>query len=209
MKLLNDRKNRIYFFFTLLILSAWVIQLITPAGTQCIVRFGILPQSLQGLPGIFFSPFLHSGYAHLFSNTVPLLLMGASVIYFYSQSSLKTLLIIYILSGSLVWIFGRTQAWHIGASGLVYGLGTFLLVSGIIRRDARSAGLVLLIVFIYGSMVWGLLPYDVNISYESHIAGAVSGLLSAVLFRKLDPPKRYDWEDEKDDGQNGGEESDY
>lgn len=135
--------------------------------------------------------------------------MGAAVIYFYSQSSIRTLLIIYLMSGCLVWIFGRPQAWHIGASGLVYGLGSFLFISGVIRRDARSAGLVLLIVSIYGSMVWGLLPYDLTISYESHISGALSGLLCAVLFRKLDPPKRYDWEDEKDDDQNGGGEADY
>jgi membrane associated rhomboid family serine protease len=99
----------------------------------------------------------------------------------------------------LVWIFAR-DAYHIGASGIIYGLVTFMFFVGVFRKDSKSIGLSLLVTFMYGGLVWGVLPTDPAISYEAHLAGAVVGILAAVVFRKSDPlPEKYEWEFEDDD----------
>ena len=99
------------------------------------------------------------------------------------------------MDGLLVWLFAR-ESYHIGASGLVYGFAAFLFFSGLFRKDKRSIALSLLIVFLYGGMVWGVLPTDPKISFESHLFGALTGIVCAFLFRKNDPPPVYEWEEE-------------
>jgi membrane associated rhomboid family serine protease len=121
------------------------------------------------------------------------------VFYFYSEVAVKVLFWTYLLTGFFVWIAGR-EAWHIGASGLVYGLASFLFFSGIIRRYYRLIALSLLIVFLYGSMVWGMLPdlYK-NVSWESHMLGFISGIILSVWYRNEGPQRPvYDWLDEED-----------
>jgi membrane associated rhomboid family serine protease len=160
--------------------------------------FGIYPLSLKGLPGIFLSPFIHADFNHLFSNTIPLFFLSSCVFYFYSEVALKVFAWTYFLSGSLVWLFGR-EAWHIGASGLVYGLASFLFFSGIIRRHLGLISLSLLIVFLYGSMIWGMVPlFYKNVSWESHMLGVFAGILLSILFRKEGPQKPvYEWMEEE------------
>jgi membrane associated rhomboid family serine protease len=162
---------------------------------------GIYPLELKGLAGIIFSPLIHEDFKHLFNNSVPLFFLGTAIFYFYSEVALKVSIWTYLLTGLLVWFTGR-EAWHIGASGLVYGFASFLFFSGIIRRYFRLTALSLLIVFLYGSMVWGMMPdlYK-NVSWESHMLGFVSGILLAVWFRNEGPQRPvYEWEDE-DEGE--------
>lgn len=161
---------------------------------------GILPQTLRGLPGILFSPFAHADLKHLFNNSLPILILGTGLFYFYGEIALKVFSINWMLTGLFVWLAGR-DAWHIGASGLVYGMASFLFFSGIIRRHFRLMALSLLVVFLYGSMVWGMFPFvPANISWESHMLGAVSGIYLAVRYRHEGPqPPVYEWLDEDED----------
>ena len=175
----------------------WLVKI-----TEVLLEFnlsdmGIYPLTVKGLAGIIFSPFIHSDFNHLFNNSLPLFFLATALFYFYSEVALKVFLWSWLLTGLLVWFAGR-EAWHIGASGLVYGLASFLFFSGIIRRHFRLIALSLLIVFLYGSMVWGIFPgvYK-NVSWESHMLGFFSGLLLALLFRKEGPQQPvYEWLDE-------------
>ena len=169
--------------------------------------FGIYPMEVKGLPGILFSPLIHSDFEHLFNNSLPLLLLGAAVFYFYSEVAVKVTLWTYFLTGALVWFAGR-EAWHIGASGLVYGLASFLFFSGIIRRYFRLTALSLLIVFLYGSMVWGMLPeFYRNVSWESHMLGFISGIALSIWFRNEGPQRPvYVWTEDEDEKGVEGEE---
>jgi membrane associated rhomboid family serine protease len=159
-------------------------------------EYGIMPVSLHGLTGIITAPLIHSSFGHLIANSVPLLILSTGIIYFYRDIAYKVLLLIYLISGFWVWLFAR-HAYHIGASGLVYGFASFLFFSGIIRKDNRMAAISFIVVFLYGSMVWGVFPIIPQISWESHLMGALVGAIIAVYYRKEGPqPVRYEWEDE-------------
>ena len=121
--------------------------------------------------------------------------MGISIFYFYPTSSKKIVLIIYTFTNILVWIFAR-ENYHIGASGIVYGLFSFLFFSGIFRKDKRAITLSLLTIFIYGGLSYGIFPIKQGISWESHLFGFLIGIFVAFFFRKTDLYKKYDWEDE-------------
>jgi membrane associated rhomboid family serine protease len=162
--------------------------------------FGIYPLTLKGLPGIVFSPFIHADFNHLFNNSLPLFFLATALFYFYSEVAVKVFVWTYFLTGLFVWFAGR-DAWHIGASGVVYGLASFLFFSGIIRRHLRLIALSLLIVFLYGSMVWGIFP-DIykNVSWESHMLGFFSGVMLALWYRKEGPQRpEYEWLNEEED----------
>jgi len=177
----------------------WLVKIIEILFEIDLSGFGIYPLTLKGVPGIFFSPFIHADFNHLFSNSLPLFLLGVALFYFYSDVALKVFILTFFLTGILFWVAGR-DAWHIGASGLVYGLASFLFFSGIIRRYFRLIALSLLIVFLYGSMVWGLFPgvYK-NVSWESHMLGFFSGVVLAIWFRKEGPQAPvYKWLDEEE-----------
>jgi len=160
------------------------------------VQFGIYPREVSGLIGIITAPFIHSGFSHLFSNSVPLLVLGTAIFYFYPESSKKSLPMLYIFTNSLVWIFAR-ESFHIGASGIVYGLASYLFFSGIFRKDKRAITLTLLTIFLYGGLVVGLFPVKEGVSWESHLLGFITGFVLSAFDRKKDPYKRYDWEDEE------------
>lgn len=187
----------------ILIFFMWLVKIIEVLFDIDLTRFGIYPLSARGLPGIILSPFIHANFNHLFNNSLPLFFLATALFYFYSEVASKVFIWTYILTGLFVWLAGR-EAWHIGASGLVYGLASFLFFSGIIRRYFRLIALSLLIVFLYGSMVWGISPgiYR-NVSWESHMLGFFSGLLLSVLFRKEGPQQPvYDWMEEEDNDDN-------
>lgn len=176
----------------------WVIYLVTYLFEIYPYKLGILPRNLSGLVGVFTSPLIHGGFSHLISNTAPLIFMGLGIFYSYPKVAYKVFTIIYFGSGILVWFLGR-EVYHIGASGIIYGFVSFLFFSGIFRKDNRSIALALVVIFLYGGLIWGVLPVEKGVSWESHLFGAIVGLISAFIFRKVDPPKRYDWEDEKSD----------
>jgi membrane associated rhomboid family serine protease len=177
----------------------WVVHLLSLLFNEDLSKLGLLPRNLVGLLGIFTSPLIHADFSHLISNTIPLIILGWIIFSFYPKVSYILFLFIYFVTGLLVWIFAR-QVFHIGASGVVYGFVSFLFFSGIFRRDNKSISLALVITFLYGGLVWGMIPGWKGISWESHLFGAITGLVAAYLFRKIDPPsKKYDWEDEPDD----------
>lgn len=182
----------------LFIFLLWLVKIIELLFELDLTHLGIYPYTLKGLPGIILSPFIHSDFEHLFNNSLSLLMLSVALFYFYSEVAVRVFAWTYLLTGILVWAGGR-DAWHIGASGLVYGLASFLFFSGIIRRYFRLIALSLLIVFLYGEMVWGLFPgiYK-NISWESHMLGFISGILLAVVYRKEGPQQPvHEWMDEE------------
>jgi len=162
-----------------------------------LVRFGLRPGSIPGLVGIVTAPLLHANFQHILSNTFPLFLSLTATLYLYPRVSVRVIPLIWFGSGALAWFIGRPTI-HIGASGMIYGLLAFVFVSGIIRRDMRSVSVSLLVGFLYGSMVWGVLPIRPHMSWEMHLSGAVLGVLLAFVFRKWDrtPLVRYAWEDD-------------
>lgn len=157
-------------------------------------NFGIYPLRLIGLRGIVFSPFIHSGIEHLYHNSIPLFVLTAALFYFYRSIAWRVLFFGILFSGFLTWIIGR-PSYHIGASGLIYVLVSFLFFKGIIAKHYRLIALSLLIVFLYGSMVWYVLPIKQGMSWEGHLSGMLVGILFAFLFKKDVPkPKKYSWE---------------
>jgi membrane associated rhomboid family serine protease len=186
----------------LFVIIMWLVKITEALLDIDLTRFGIFPLTAVGLKGVIFSPFIHGDFGHLFNNTLPLFFLGTALFYFYSEVALKVFFWTYILTGLLVWVAGR-EAWHIGASGLIYGLASFLFFSGILRRHFRLIALSLLIVFLYGSMVWGIFPgiYK-NVSWESHMLGFFSGVLLSLWYRN-DGPQRpvYVWMNEEEDAQ--------
>jgi membrane associated rhomboid family serine protease len=178
----------------------WLVKIIEVLFEMDFSGFGIYPLTAGGLPGILFSPFIHADFKHLFNNSLPLFFLSTVLFYFYSEVAVKVFIWTFLLTGLLVWIAGR-EAWHIGASGLVYGLASFLFFSGIIRRYFRLIALSLLIVFLYGSMVWGIFPgvYK-NVSWESHMLGFFSGIILAVIYRNEGPQQPVTvWMDEEEE----------
>ena len=187
----------------------WLVKITEVLFEFNLSGLGIYPLTAKGLEGILFSPFIHGDFNHLFNNSLPLFFLATALFYFYSEVAVKVFVWTYFLTGMFVWLAGR-EAWHIGASGLVYGLASFLFFSGILRKHFRLIALSLLIVFLYGSMVWGIFP-DIykNVSWESHMLGFFSGVMLALWYRKegLQMPE-YQWmkEDEEEDTEQGVDE---
>lgn len=195
--------NKVKFRISLIISFAfigilWAVKLFEIFTMKDLSFLGVYPMKAKGLIGILTAPLIHADLTHLMSNSVTLIVVMIFLFYAYINSSVRVFMIIYFLPNVFVWFLGR-PAYHIGASGIIYGLLAFLFFVGIVRRDPRSIGLSLLITFMYGGLVWGILPYDPAISFEAHISGAAVGILCAVLFRNSDPkPPKYDWEEEED-----------
>jgi len=175
----------------------WTIFIVDAAFGLRLGRFGLRPGSFSGLIGIFTAPVLHGSVQHLLSNTLPLLVSLTATLYLYPSSSVRVVPLVWLGSGVIAWFIGRPSL-HVGASGLIYGLLAFVFVSGLLRRDMRSVSVSLLVGFLYGSLIWGVLPIRPHMSWEMHLAGAVMGCLLAVLYRKRDriPLVRYDWEED-------------
>src|SRR6266478_5494680 len=177
----------------------WVIQLLDWALDLGPEDFGVRPRQLAGLPGIFFAPLVHGGFAHLLANSPPLLVLGTAMLYLYPSAALRVLPAVYLGTGVAVWLFARGSA-HVGASGLIYGLVSYFFVAGLIRRDRRAIAASLLVCFMYGALVWGVLPIQRGVSWETHLAAALIGIVLAIALRRRDiPPRvRYTWENEED-----------
>lgn len=175
----------------------WLIQLSNWALDLGPADLGVRPRELSGVVGILMAPLLHAGFEHLISNSLPLIVSGTTLLYLYPYSARWVLPIVYLGPGIAVWLFGRSAV-HLGASGLVYGFVSYILVAGLIRHDRRAIAACLLICFMYGALVWGIFPIETGVSWETHLAAAVIGVLLAIALRKRDVPpvKRYTWEEE-------------
>ncbi len=165
-------------------------------------RYGIYPRDFYQLYGILFEPLIHDDFRHLWSNTVPLFLLLWALFFFYGEICFRVFGLLWVLSGFLTWVIGR-PAYHIGASGLIYGVAFFLFFSGIIRRSRALMALSAIVAFIYGSIVWNMFPISELISpetsWEGHLSGAISGLALAYWYRKQGPQRESIFIDESDE----------
>ncbi len=148
--------------------------------------YGIHPRHLSGLPGILFAPFLHSGFAHLISNSIPFFVLFLTVEVFYERIAFVITILSAIAGGLLVWIFAR-EANHIGASGVIFSLLGFLLASGVFRKNMKAILIAVVIFFMYGGVLFGILPTQPGVSWEGHLFGLIAGIVLAYLYRKPDP----------------------
>lgn len=191
------------FYYSLIFPASFVILLWLIKLSEIVleVRFsdlGVYPLETDGLVGIIMGPLIHGDIQHLLANTFPLVILGMGLFYFYDTIALRVFLFIYFLSGIMLW-FGGREAYHIGASGLIYGLASFLFLSGIIRKHVRLMALSLLVAFLYGGMIWGLLPLREQVSWEGHLFGAIAGVAMAFYYKDLGPQrKKYEWEIEEE-----------
>ncbi|WP_340202201.1 rhomboid family intramembrane serine protease [Ascidiimonas sp. W6] len=167
-------------FFTVLLL--WIIYWFEFKFGFDFTKYGIYPRSLSGLRGVILSPFIHSSVKHLYNNSFPTLILMSALLYFYRTISLKVLVVGWLLSGLLTWIMAR-EAYHIGISGMIYLLSSFIFFKGIFTKYYRLIAVSLIVVFIYGSLVWYLFPVDDRISWEGHLSGFLVGFVLALLFR--------------------------
>lgn len=179
--------------FILLIIVIKILEVIFELN---FISLSLYPRNPKSLLGIITSPLIHKNFEHLFSNIFPLMFLGISINYFYKESSKKVFLISYIITGFFVWVFAR-ESFHIGASGIVYALVSFLFFSGIIKKDKRSITLSLLVVFLYGGLIYGIFPIKEGVSWESHLIGGLVGMVTAIVYRKKDLYKKYNWEKEE------------
>jgi membrane associated rhomboid family serine protease len=157
-------------------------------------EYGVLPRSLSHLYGIFTMPLLHADLQHILSNTPPLFILTSFLYYFYRKFFGWVFMYVYLLAGFWTWIIGRPD-FHIGASGVIYGLTAYVFFSGVWSKNYRLSALSLLIVFLYGSIIWGIFPMEKHVSWEGHMSGFVAGFVLSIYYRKQLPGrKKYDWE---------------
>jgi len=178
----------------LFLLIMWAVKIIEYNFELSFAHFGVFPQSLSGLKGILLSPFIHKDFTHLINNSYPILILGGILFSIYRKIALQLFIWLFFIAGFWLWIIGR-PSFHIGASGIIYALASFLLVSGIVQKNPRLSAISMLVIFLYGSMIWGLLPTKEPISWEGHLAGFLAGILVAIFYRKEGPKrKKYQWE---------------
>ena len=171
---------------SLFVVALWLVKLFEYYFKTSFATYGIRPRNLKGIPGIAISPLIHSGFNHLISNTLPLLILGIIICYFYRKIAFDVFFWVYLLTGIWVWVAADGNDYHIGASGLIYGFASFLFFSGLFRKDLRAIALALLVSFVYGGIAWGILPSHKGISWESHFFGSLSGGFCAYYYRKVD-----------------------
>lgn len=187
----------------LLVLLLWVVFWIEITFHFNLENFGIYPRTFKGLQGVIFSPFIHGSTEHLYNNSIPLLILLAALRYFYREQSLRILGYGILISGMITWVIGR-ESYHIGASGLVYVLVSFIFFKGIRTKYYRLVALSLLVIMVYGSLVWYIFPHvEEGISWEGHLAGLITGFAFAIVFKTPEYKKliRYDWEQPDFDSQ--------
>lgn len=183
----------------------WIIKIIEVVTDSNFSNFGLYPLHGKGLIGIVTGPLIHGDWKHLINNSFPILALSWGVFYFYRDIAYKVFFLTYFLSQIWLWFFYIRPAWHIGASGLVYGFGAFLFISGIIRKNRHLLAISLLVAFLYGSMVWGLLPIEEHISWEGHLMGLMAGIILAFYYKDFGPPlpqSAFDEEEDDDDDEN-------
>ncbi|MEA2041195.1 MAG: rhomboid family intramembrane serine protease [Bacteroidota bacterium] len=184
---MNTEKKRLLhslLFPALLTVIMWVVKLAELLLDVHFTKFGNFPLDWRYISGILSSPFIHGDLDHLISNTVPFLVLGTALFYFYRKHAYKIFLFLLLFTGVFVWLAAR-PAFHIGMSGIIYALASFLIFSGFIHNNRELTSISLIVVFLYGSMVWGILPGKEEVSWESHLFGAVVGLIAALFFSKM------------------------
>lgn len=194
----------VIFYPTLFLIVCWVVFISDTIFHLELYRFGVSPRTLEGLKGIIFSPFIHADFNHIANNSFPIFILSSLIFYFYKPIAWPCIIWIYVISGIWLWVGGRNNEnvtnYHFGASTLIYGFSTFLFFSGVFRKHKQLMVVSALVVFLYGSITWGIFPFDKTMSWEGHLFGAISGILVAYNFRKEGPQKQeYHWPEEEID----------
>ena len=160
-----------------------MVFLFEKASQLSFARFGVYPRKLEGLVGVFMGPLIHGGWAHISANSISILTLMSLLFYAYRKISKEVFTWIYFSSGVYVWIFARSS-YHIGASGVVYGLIGFIILAGILSKNIRLIAISLLVIMVNAGFLWGIFPLEEGISWESHLSGLIIGLILAVFFKK-------------------------
>jgi membrane associated rhomboid family serine protease len=195
-------RNSLNFGFLYLLIII-LVKLLETVLDVSFARFGVLPLEWKGLAGIILAPLIHGSWEHLINNSMPLLVLSTALFYFYREVAFKVFFLVYFIHGFWLWFFAR-GSYHIGASGIIYGVGSFLFVSGLIRKNSHMLAISLLVAFLYGSMVWGIFPLVEGVSWEGHLMGMASGMLLAFYYKEYGPAPnigrwKYDQSDEHED----------
>jgi membrane associated rhomboid family serine protease len=172
----------------LLVLAMWLVFSLDYVLELDLYKFGLYPKKASGLIGVITSPFIHStqDFSHILNNSAPAFVLTWLLFYHYRTLAMRSFIFIYLFTGLGMWFFAR-ENYHIGMSGIIYGLTAFLVISGFVRKNMRVAAISLMVVFLYGSMVWGIFPTKVGVSWEAHFLGLLSGIMIAIYFRKSGP----------------------
>lgn len=168
-----------------LVLILWVIHILKLTFNLNLSSYGVIARDWSGVKGIFTAPFIHGSIQHLMSNSVPLFVLSTMIILFYRKVAYQSILLIYVMTGAAVWMFSRPYVSHIGASGVVYGLVSFVFWSGLFRRNIKSIVLALIVTILYSGYALGVLPNQKGISWESHLFGAFVGIIVAFWYRDV------------------------
>ena len=196
-------------FSAIVLIIIWSVKIFEIVFDYDFTEYGVLPRKFNGLIGILFSPLIHSDVNHLLSNSLPVIILCLIIFNFYSQIAKKIFIYLYFIPGLWLWCIGR-ESFHIGASGLIYAMASFLFFSGILRKNSQLSAVALLVIFIYGGLFWGLFPIHKNVSWEGHLTGFIAGILVSFIFRKDGPKrKKYNWEIEEDLEVNDNEPNHY
>lgn len=183
------QKNRfdleILIYPFLLVSLLWVVYWGEFYSPIDLIHFGIMPRTLSGLGGVFFSPLLHStnDIYHLINNTFPIFILTIALLYYYRKLAFRVFFLSWFLSGILTWIIAKNEgSYHIGISSIIYSLVFFLFVSGVLAKQKQLQAVSLLIVFIYGSLVWGIFPLEEKVSWQGHLGGSITGIILAAFY---------------------------
>ena len=188
--------NKVILVPLLIVLIIWTVFFVEVRFGVNLNAYGIYPRSLTGIQGIFFSPFIHGSLSHLFNNTIPLAILSAALMYFYRGIAFRVLLWGFFMTGIITWAIGR-PSYHIGASGIIYLLASFIFFKGVFTKHYRLVALSLAVVFLYGGLLWYIFPVKDGISWEGHLAGFVSGLVLALALKaELPVSRKFAWEAE-------------
>ncbi|WP_461488665.1 rhomboid family intramembrane serine protease [Pontibacter sp. HJ8] len=166
---------------TLFVGLIWLISLLVYLSGSDLTWLGVLPRHFFGLIGIFTGPLIHAGLIHLLSNSFPLVLLSGFILFLHRPVAVQVFTFVYLVSGLFTWFMGR-EAYHVGASGVVYGLAGYLLFNGLLRRDRAGLAVALAILFLYGGLFYGLFPVEERISWEGHLGGLLAGMVAALLY---------------------------
>ena len=185
-------------FGTYLVALLLTIHIFKYSSGLSLTQWGVFPREVNGMIGVITSPLVHGSWGHLVSNCVPLLVTTSIIHFFYKRVAVSSFFLIYFLTGAAVWMFGRS-VYHIGASGVVYGLIAFIFWTGVFRRNVKSIVLSLVVIILYAGYLEGIVPFQEGISWESHLLGAVVGLIIAFFLKGLiekDEVPHDPWADE-------------
>ena len=196
-----DRRRLIRALNASLVQVLAMILVYSAQGSFDVARFAVQPLSVDGLLGLLTAPLLHGSVEHIAANSVALLMLGTLAGSVYPRATLWSLPLLWLGSGLGAWLLGDPGSHHLGASGVTHGLMFLIFVLGLLRRDRPAIATGMIAFFFYGGMLLTVLPHEPGISWQSHLGGAVAGVVAAFLFRRLDPAlprKRYSWEDEEE-----------